>query len=69
MRDKKPVTVQRAILIGAAIIAVAILGSQLIAPYRLAATPGYAYRINAITGTISECDYSYVHQISGKRCE
>jgi hypothetical protein len=59
----------RAILVGAAIIGIAILGSQLITPYRVAAAPGRAYRINTMTGVISMCDYSYANLASGASCQ
>jgi hypothetical protein len=47
-------------IIAAAIIASAILGSRLIAPYQLAAAPGGdVYRVNAITGDVRQCNRSF----------
>jgi hypothetical protein len=53
-------TIPQAILAGAAIIASAIFGSQLLMPYRLASGPALVWRINSITGEISGCNYSMI---------
>jgi hypothetical protein len=43
-------------ILAAAMIAAAILGSKLIAPYQIAAAPGgVLYRLNTITGDARQC--------------
>lgn len=53
-------TVPQAILAGAGIIGIAIIGSQLIAPYRIVSGPALVWRINTVTGEVSGCDYSII---------
>jgi hypothetical protein len=48
-------TVQQAILIGAAIIAAAIVGVRALAPYEFSAEGGSIWRGNAITGDVRKC--------------
>jgi hypothetical protein len=50
------VTVPQAILIGSAIIALAIVGSQFVAPYRLASGTAMVWRLNAVTGEMRLCN-------------
>lgn len=53
----------RAVLIAAAMIAGAILGAPLIAPYRMSAAPGPpVWRLNTVTGTIDLCRVAVASQ-------
>lgn len=49
-------TVPQAILAGSSIIAAAIVGSQFVAPYRLASGTADVWRLNAITGEMRLCN-------------
>jgi hypothetical protein len=54
----------RAILVGAAMIAIALVAARIVAPYEIASGPtAHVWRVNVITGTIRLCridlpDYS-----------
>lgn len=47
--------IPRAIIVGAAIIGGCMLLAEILAPYRMAAAPGTAWRINTITGAVMLC--------------
>jgi hypothetical protein len=49
-------TAPQAVVVGAAIIAAAVVGSRLLAPYEFAAGPGPMWRLNTVTGDI--CNYN-----------
>ena len=57
-------TLNSAILAGAAIVAAAILGAQLVAPYRLVhpLNEGY-WRLNTVTGEARPCYREYDDQL------
>jgi hypothetical protein len=53
----------RAVLVGSIILAVAILGARVIAPYRITVVPNqehpsfpFIYRLNAVTGSVTTCE-------------
>jgi len=53
----------RTLLIGTLILAVAILGARVIAPYRITIVPNqehpsfpFIYRLNAVTGRVTKCE-------------
>jgi hypothetical protein len=51
------VTISQAILAGSVIIALGIVGSQFVVPYRLASGTAVVWRLNAITGEMRLCNY------------
>ena len=55
-------TVQHSIIIGAALVACAVLGGQLVAPYRMTASGASVWRINTVTGEVREC-YLGAHMV------
>ena len=63
-------TVPQAIVIGAAIIAGAIIGAQIITPYRLASGTAIVWRLNAITGETVLCNFEINVRAAdaGNRC-
>ncbi len=57
-------TTQQAILLGAAIVGLSIVGARVIAPYEIAAGVGaggnpFVWRANAMTGTVEFCRLSF----------
>jgi hypothetical protein len=52
-------TTPHAILIGAAIIALSIIGTQLAMPYRMAAGADGTWRVNAMTGDVQICSIAF----------
>jgi hypothetical protein len=51
-------TIQQAIILGAVIIAVSIIGARVMAPYKMAGDTSIVWRINTVTGTVEPCNYS-----------
>jgi len=51
------VTIPRATLLASTIIALAIIGSQFLAPYRLATGTAVAWRLNVISGEVRLCNF------------
>ncbi|MGH7118770.1 MAG: hypothetical protein ACREFP_07245 [Acetobacteraceae bacterium] len=49
-------TIQRAILIGAAIVGAAIICGRVVAPYQIASGTAVVWRINTLTGTVRLCN-------------
>jgi SLT domain-containing protein len=50
-------SIQHAIIVGSLLIAAAIVGSRLMAPYQVASGTAIAWRINAITGAVELCNF------------
>jgi hypothetical protein len=50
-------TVPQAIMVGSTIIAAAIIGSQFVAPFRLASGTAVVWRLNAVTGDMRLCNH------------
>ncbi len=48
-------TIQQSIIAGAAVIGISIIVAQLVTPYQMASGPALVWRINRITGEVSEC--------------
>ena len=48
----------QAILIGAGVIALAVLGSRLIAPYQIVSGTAVVWRVNALTGKVELCNHT-----------
>lgn len=53
-----------AIVAGAAIIALSIVGSSLLTPYQVSSSPAGVWRINTITGDMQLCNIG----LPGSRC-
>lgn len=48
-------TLPEAVVIGAVILAMSIIGSKLVAPYQISSGPSFLWRLNTITGDIRIC--------------
>lgn len=50
-------TLPQSVVIGAALIAASIIGTTLVAPYRIASGTGIVWRVNSFTGKVQLCNF------------